>query len=88
MIFVQSLSALCASPTVPENGEVIFTGTSVGNTATYFCYFEFELIGDAMASCTMSIDGNTAIFIPHTPMCKRSCYNTARGIPLITYIYF
>ena len=49
---------------------VTFAGTSVGNTATYSCDSGFELIGDAITTCTL-VDGNFAAFSPQPPLCRR-----------------
>ena len=58
---------------------VTFTGNSVGDTATYTCNSGFELIGDAMATCTAAMDGNSASFQPAAPVCRREfCINTTR----------
>ena len=49
---------------------VTFAGTSVGDTATYNCDSGFELIGDAIMTCTL-VDGNFAAFSPQPPLCRR-----------------
>ena len=64
-------AALCPDPADIDNGMVTFTGNSVGDTATYTCNSGFELIGDAMATCTAAMDGNSATFIPAAPFCRR-----------------
>ena len=69
--FLLVLPALCSSPSSPSNGRVTSTGNSVGNTATYTCNTGFELIGYAEATCTLSMDGNSASFMPAQPICRR-----------------
>ena len=65
-------TALCPSPTTPSNGTVTFSGDSVGDNATYTCDTGFELIGDAVATCTQDKDGlNSAAFVPAQPICHR-----------------
>jgi len=49
---------------------VTFTGNSVGNTATYTCDPDFDLIGGATTTCTQ-VDVNTAVFLPAPPLCRR-----------------
>ena len=38
----------------PDNGTVTATGTGVGDTATYFCDYGYELIGDGTVACQSS----------------------------------
>ena len=65
-------AALCPDPDGIVNGMVTFTGNSVGDTANYTCDPGFELIGDAMTTCTAAMDGNSASFpsVP-PPECRR-----------------
>ena len=49
---------------------VTFADTSVGDTATYSCDSGFELIGDAITTCTL-VDGNFAVLSPQPPLCRR-----------------
>ena len=63
-------AALCPNPADIINGMVTFTGNSVGDTATYTCNLDFELIGNASAMCTQ-IDVNVATFSPAAPVCRR-----------------
>ena len=65
-------AALCPDPADIVNGVVIFTGNSVGDTATYTCNSDFELIGIASATCTQ-VDVNSASFSPVAPVCRREC---------------
>ena len=67
---------LCSSPSSPSNGEVTSAGNSVGDTATYTCNTGFELIGQAVTTCTQATGGNTASFLPVQPVCHRKCPNT------------
>ena len=39
----------------PANGEVILSGVSVGDTATFTCNAEFELRGDSVLTCLSDI---------------------------------
>ena len=57
------------------NGMVTFTGSSVGDTATYTCNSGFELVGSATVTCTQ-VDMSSATFSPATPVCRREyCMN-------------
>lgn len=58
--------AVCPDPAQPANGVVVFTGNSVGDTATYSCDAGFELVGSASATCTES----SASFEPGLPTCR------------------
>ena len=64
------LLALCSSPSNPSNGAVTSAGNSVGDTATYSCNTGFELIGNAVATCSLDTDGNSASFMPTPPVCR------------------
>ena len=63
-------AALCSDPADISNGIVTFTGTSIGDTATYSCNSGFELDGGATTTCT-AMDGNSAEFLPQLPVCRR-----------------
>ena len=63
-------AALCPDPVDINNGMVTFTGTSVGDTATYSCDLHFDLVGDATTTCTQVDSKNTA-FLPAPPVCMR-----------------
>ena len=65
-------TALCPDPAHIVNGMVTFTGNSVGDTATYTCNLDFELIGNASVMCTQ-VDVNSAAFSPAAPVCTREC---------------
>ena len=54
---------------------VTFTGNSVDDTATYTCNSSFELIGDAMTTCTQ-LDMYSATF-SQAPFCRRE-YDVTR----------
>ena len=43
----------------------------VGDTATYTCNTGFKLIGQAVTTCTLSTNGNSASFLPAQPICRR-----------------
>ena len=64
-------SALCTNASSPSNGEATSAGNSVGDAATYTCNTGFELIGQAVATCTLSTNGNSASFLPAQPICRR-----------------
>ena len=49
----------------------MLTGNSVGDNATFTCQEEFELIGQELATCVMMVDGNGAMFMPDSPLCRR-----------------
>ena len=63
-------SALCTNASSPSNGEVTSAGNSVGDTATYTCNIGFELIGQAVATCTQASDRNSATIVPAPPVCQ------------------
>ena len=54
----------------PSNGAVTSAGNSVGDTATYSCNTGFELLGNAVATCTLATEGNSASFMPTPPVCR------------------
>ena len=62
--------ARCPIPIAPFRGNVMVTGESVNNTATYSCSPGFEIVGTIMATCT-EIDENNATFLPEPPTCRR-----------------
>ena len=62
--------ALCLNPSNPSNGQVTSAGNSVGDTATYTCNTGFELIGQAVATCTQASDRNSATIVPAPPVCQ------------------
>ena len=64
--------ALCPNPADIVNGAVTFTGNSVGDTATYTCSLNFELIGNAFVMCA-EVDVDSATFSPVVPVCRREC---------------
>ena len=71
MLGILQTVALCPNPSVLLNGNVSFTGTSVGDTATYSCVSdEFTLIGLIEATCT-KIDNSNAEFLPIGRICRR-----------------
>ena len=62
----------CTNPSSLNNGVVISTGNSVGDTAIYTCNHGFELIGTALATCTQARSGDSASFLPvDPPTCQR-----------------
>ena len=60
--------ALCSNLVDFNNGMVMFTGNSIGDTATYSCNSGFELDGGATTTCT-AVDANSAEFSPQ-PLCS------------------
>ena len=62
--------ALCDNPPVINHGTFTITGNSVGDTVTYTCDPGFELIGDAVITCTQETIYN-ATFSPDPPVCRR-----------------
>ncbi len=63
-------AALCQDPVDIDSGVVTFNGTSVGDMVTYTCNSGFELIGDAITTCTL-VDMDSAEFQPAPPSCRR-----------------
>ena len=63
-------AALCSDPADIDNGMVMFTGNSIGYTATYSCDSGFELDGGATTTCT-TVDEHSAEFSPQPPVCRR-----------------
>ena len=52
IIFITYITAGgCGSLTPPANGDVIVSGTDVGDTATYSCNGGYKLIGDSSRTC-------------------------------------
>ena len=81
-------TALCPDPADIVNGMVALTGNSVGDTATYTCNLNFELIGNASSTCTL-IHMNIASFAPAAPVCRREYYVIInRIISCYTTMYF
>ena len=78
----------CRRPSSPSNGTVTFTGNSVGDNATYTCDTGFELIGDAVTTCTQDKDGlNSAVFVPTQPICRRKLLQCFR-LYLLSIFFF
>ena len=63
-------TARCPDPVDINNGVVTFTGTSVGDTATYSCDSHFDIVGDATTTCTQ-VDSNNTAFLSAPPVCMR-----------------
>ena len=65
----------CPDPPGIANGMRTFTGNLVGDTATYTCNSDFELIGNPTTACTEDAGGNSASFptVP-PPMCRREYF--------------
>ena len=64
-------AALCSKPVDIDNGMVMFTTTSIGDTATYSCNSGFELDGGATTTCSAAVDSNPPEFSPQPPVCRR-----------------
>ena len=68
---ISCTAALCDDPPEIINGMVIFTGNSVGDTATYTCNLGFEMIGINTTTCTqVNVNSATYPSIP-PPECRR-----------------
>ena len=78
-------AALCPDPADIINGMVMFTGNSVGDTATYTCNSGFELIGNASTTCTQ-VDINIATFSPAAPVCR--CEYCVIRNRIMKYLYY
>ena len=70
MNFSHYSAALCPDPVDIDNSTVTFTGNSIGDTTTYNCDSGFELIGDAITTCTQ-MNATFAVFSPQPPFCSR-----------------
>ena len=42
---------MCDALSNPVNGGIITTGTGFGDTATYYCDYGYDLIGDLTVTC-------------------------------------
>ena len=51
MPLITEIPVTCEELINPQNGAVDFTGVNVGSTATYSCFFGFELKGDKHRTC-------------------------------------
>ena len=58
--------AVCTILKTPDNGALILTGTSHGNTATYTCDTGFALVGSETLSC-----GEDGMWSDPPPVCQR-----------------
>ena len=67
-LILYNLTAVCPTPISPTNGQVIFTGTSIGDVATYSCNPTLELIGSTTATCSW-ISEDLAAFSHARPTC-------------------
>ena len=73
-------AALCPDPADIASGTMIFTGNSIGDTATYTCNSGFELIGNATVTC-LQVDVNSAAFSRAPPVCRREyCVDITRTV--------
>ena len=63
-------SALCPTPTTPNNGMITGNGNSIGNAIAFTCNIGFEISGSALATCTL-LNPNSAEFRPDSPICIR-----------------
>ncbi len=66
------MPGFCDDPVDIDNGTITFSGTVVGDVATYTCDLGFELIGNATTTCTL-VDTDRAEFQPAPPSCSREC---------------
>ena len=65
---------MCTLPSAPDNGGVTCSGNSVGETCDFTCDDGFELVGSMTSTCTAAPDGNSAMFVPIPPTCRRKYY--------------
>ena len=65
---IQYSAAQCVHPGAPANGDVLVTGLSLGDTATYTCEEGFGLVGEETATC-VELDANSAAFSSESPIC-------------------
>ena len=70
LIMNASFTVLCPELSAPANGNVTFTSRNVGDTATYTCDVGFELIGNAMRTCTL-LDPPIFDWSLSVPACRR-----------------
>ena len=73
---------MCLDPVDIDDGTVTLTGNLVGDTATYTCDPGFELVGDAITTCTLE-DGNSLSFQPEPPSCR--CEYTDYKLPALEW---
>ena len=89
-IVIYYSAALCPDPDDIDNGMVTFTGSSIGDTATYSCDLDFVLIGGATTTCTL-VDANSAAFQPAPPSCGCEYINSfsrTKAVIYYNYPYF
>ena len=68
---ISCTAALCDDPPEIINGMVTFTGNSVGDTTTYTCNSEFELIGINTTACTQVNESSATYPSVPPPECRR-----------------
>ena len=61
---------MCHDPATIVNGNVIKTGNSVNDTATYKCGRGFKPLGSETRTCTQEKGNYSASFLPGPPVCK------------------
>lgn len=52
-----------------ENGAIVVSGLSTGDTATYSCNDGFHLVGDPTRTCTVD-----RVWSPDAPLCRGTVY--------------
>ena len=60
------LEITCPTLTPPANGQVMVNGMTPGDTATYSCNMEFEVVGDNTVTC-----GDDGVWSTGPPVCRR-----------------
>ena len=61
-----SLEITCPDLDNPANGAVMVEGMNPGDTATYTCISDFELVGADTLTC-----GTDGMWSPELPVCRR-----------------
>ena len=65
-----SLEILCPDLTYPENGQVVMSGMTPGDTAMYSCNVGFELVGADTVTC-----GSDGVWSVGPPVCIRELFH-------------
>ena len=78
---------LCDDPVDIDNGTVTFNGNLIGDRATYICDSGFQLIGDAITTCTL-VAMDSGEFQPAPPFCRREYAKLKLITPWNCYLPF
>jgi CUB/sushi domain-containing protein len=81
---------VCPTRFDPENGMVLLTGMSVGDTATYTCDTGFELIGESVLNCQSDgtwnnpppICDSSAVLVSFDP----TAYTVTEGVDMVALL--